>query len=372
MEQELSVINNTGYGGYFLIVSDFVQWAKSQGIPVGPGRGSGAASLVAYSLTITDLDPLRFGLLFERFINAGRRSMPDFDIDFCPEGRDDVIRYIQQKYGKEYIAQIITFGKLQARAVLRDVGRVLNVPYGLVDRLCKMVPNNPSDPTGLQDALDSEERLRSAVEEDSQIRRMFDVALQLEGFYRHASTHAAGVVISDQPLGQLVPLYQEAGSDIPVTQFNMKWVEAAGLIKFDILGLKTLTIIERSLTLLRKAGTEINLAALALDDSATYRLLATGETFGVFQLESAGLRDVLRKMQPDSFEDIIAAVALYRPGPMDNIARYIACKKGEEQPDYLHPCLEPILAEDLWDHDLSRTSHADRAGIIRFFPGRSR
>jgi DNA polymerase-3 subunit alpha len=342
---ELAVITRMGFAGYFLIVADFIQWAKNHGIPVGPGRGSGAGSLVAYALTITDLDPLRFGLLFERFLNPERVSMPDFDIDFCQDRRDEVIHYVQDRYGRDQVAQIITFGKLQARAVLRDVGRVLQMPYGQVDRLCKMVPNNPANPVTLEQAIAGEPRLREERDREDSVRRLMDISLKLEGLYRHASTHAAGVVIGDRPLHELVPLYRDPRSDFPVTQFNMKWVEPAGLVKFDFLGLKTLTVLQRAVQLLEKRGITIDLSNLPFDDKTTFSMLTRGDTTGVFQLESSGMRDVLRRLKPDSIEDIIALVALYRPGPMDNIPKYVACKAGLEQPDYLYPSLEPVLKE---------------------------
>src|SRR5712671_3330030 len=240
---ELDVITRMNYAGYFLIVSDFIKWAKAQGIPVGPGRGSGAGSLVAWVLTITDLDPIRFDLIFERFLNPERVSMPDFDIDFCKDRRDEVIRYVQERYGRDHVAQIITFGKLQARAVLRDVGRVLGMPYGQVDRLCKLVPNNPANPVTLQQAIDGDPTLQDMRDNDESVARLMTNALKLEGLYRHASTHAAGVVIGDRPLEELVPLYRDPRSGMPVTQFNMKYVELAGLVKFDFLGLKTLTVL---------------------------------------------------------------------------------------------------------------------------------
>ena len=344
LEYELSVIVQMGFAGYFLIVADFIQWAKQQHIPVGPGRGSGAGSVVAWALTITDLDPLRWGLLFERFLNPERVSMPDFDIDFCQERRDDVLRYVQEQYGRDRVAQIITFGKLQARAVLRDVGRVLELPYGQVDRLCKLVPNNPANPVTLQQAIEGEPALQQAQSEDT-VRRMIGIALKLEGLYRHASTHAAGVVIGDRPLAELVPLYRDPRSEMPVTQFNMKYVELAGLVKFDFLGLKTLTVLARTVELIANRGTEIDLSRIPLDDPRTYEMLGKGQTVGVFQLESSGMRDVLRKLRPDRFEDIIAVVALYRPGPMDNIPSYIKRKHGEETPDYLHPSIEDVLKE---------------------------
>ena len=342
---ELETIVKMGFAGYFLIVAEFIQWAKGEGIPVGPGRGSGAGSVVAWALTITDLDPLRFGLLFERFLNPERVSMPDFDIDFCQDRRDEVIRHVQQKYGSDRVAQIITFGTLQARAVLRDVGRVLEMPYGQVDRLCKLVPYNPANPVKLQQAIDGEPQLQQLRDGDESVQRLIAIALKLEGLYRHASTHAAGVVIGDRPLDELVPLYRDPRSDTPVTQFNLKYVEMAGLVKFDFLGLKTLTVLARALELLRARGIVLDLAALPFDDQPTYELLGRGETVGVFQLEGAGMRDALRKLRPDRFEDIIAINALYRPGPMENIPRYIAVKHGEERADYLHPTIEPILAE---------------------------
>ncbi|HKP25979.1 MAG TPA: DNA polymerase III subunit alpha, partial [Dongiaceae bacterium] len=348
LEFELGVIIQMGFPGYFLIVSEFIQWAKQQTppIPVGPGRGSGAGSVVAWALTITDLDPLRFNLLFERFLNPERVSMPDFDIDFCQDRRDEVLRHVQERYGRDRVAQIITFGKLQARAALRDVGRVLQMPYGQVDRLCKMVPNNPANPVMLKDAIESEPMLKQAREEDPAVRRMLETALKLEGLYRHASTHAAGVVIGDRPLDQLVPLYRDPRSDMPVTQFNMKDVEKAGLVKFDFLGLKTLTVLQTAVEHIQKTnGTAPDLLNLPLDDPKTFAMLANADATGVFQLESSGMRDVLKKLKPDRFEDIIAVVALYRPGPMDNIPRYINCKHGREEPDYLHPSLEGILKE---------------------------
>jgi DNA polymerase III subunit alpha len=346
LDFELGVIEKMKFPGYFLIVADFIQWTKSQNIPVGPGRGSGAGSVVAWALTITDLDPLRFGLLFERFLNPERVSMPDFDIDFCQDRRDEVIQYVRQRYGEDRVAQIITFGKLQARAVLRDVGRVLQMPFGQVDKICKLVPNNPANPVTLEQAIAGEPMLQGLRDTDESVAKLINLALKLEGLYRHASTHAAGVVIGDRPLDELVPLYKDPKSDMLVTQFNMKWVEQAGLVKFDFLGLTTLTVLEKAVELIeRGGGPRLDLTNLPLDDAKSYQLLARAETTGVFQLESSGMRDVLRRMKPDRFEDIIALVALYRPGPMDNIPRYIAVKNGEEQPDYLHPILEPILKE---------------------------
>ncbi|MEC9347892.1 MAG: DNA polymerase III subunit alpha [Pseudomonadota bacterium] len=345
LELELDIIIRMDFPGYFLIVADFIQWTKGQGIPVGPGRGSGAGSLVAWALTITDIDPMRYGLLFERFLNPERVSMPDFDIDFCQDRRDEVIRYVQDRYGHDRVAQIITFGKLQARAVLRDVGRVLQMPYGQVDRISKLVPNNPANPVTLKQALGEEPRLKAQYDEDSAVRNLVDLALRLEGLYRHASTHAAGVVIGDRPLEELVPLYRDPKSDMPVTQFSMKYVELAGLVKFDFLGLKTLTVLDRAIGHVRAGGIGMDLADIPDADETTFAMLGRGETVGVFQLESSGMRDVLRQMRPDKFEDIIAIVALYRPGPMDNIPKYIATKHGRENADYPHPLLQPILEE---------------------------
>ena len=342
---ELDMIEKMGFSGYFLIVADFIQWAKDNGIPVGPGRGSGAGSLVAWSLKITDLDPLRWGLLFERFLNPERVSMPDFDVDFCQDKRDRVIRYVRDEYGHDRVAAIITFGKLQARAVLRDVGRVLGMPYGQVDRICKLVPNNPAKPVTLAQALQSEQLLKEQYSADEEIKRLIDLALQLEGLYRNASTHAAGVVIGDRPLDELVPLYRDTDNkdSLPATQFNMKWVETAGLVKFDFLGLKTLTVIEKACELIGRD--KIDITKIPLDDEPTFRMLARGDAYGVFQMEGSGMRDILSKLKPNRFEDLIALVALYRPGPMDDIPTYISVKNGQEKPDYLHPSLKGILEE---------------------------
>ncbi|WP_407051293.1 DNA polymerase III subunit alpha [Methyloraptor flagellatus] len=345
LEFELGIIQRMKFPGYFLIVSDFIKWAKAHGIPVGPGRGSGAGSLVAWSLTITDLDPLRFALLFERFLNPERVSMPDFDIDFCQDRRDEVIRYVQEKYGRDQVAQIITYGTLQARAVLRDVGRVLQMSYGQVDRLAKLVPQNPANPVTLAQAVKDEPRLQEAREQEPIVDQLLDIAMKLEGLYRHASTHAAGIVIGDRPLDRLVPLYRDPRSDMPVTQYNMKWVESAGLVKFDFLGLKTLTVLDTAVKLIARRGITVDLAQIPLDDPKTYALLARGETVGVFQLESQGMRKAIADIKPDRFEDIIALVALYRPGPMANIPVYGARKQGLETPDYLNPLLEPVLKE---------------------------
>lgn len=345
LEFELGVIIKMKYPGYFLIVSDFIKWAKAKSIPVGPGRGSGAGSLVAYVLTITDLDPLRFNLLFERFLNPDRVSMPDFDIDFCQDRRDEVIEYVQSRYGKDHVAQIITFGKLQARAVCRDVGRVLQMPYGQVDRLSKLIPMNPANPVSLKQAIDGEPRLQEERDRDPTVKTMLQIGLKLEGLYRHASTHAAGIVIGDRPLEELVPLYRDPRSMLPATQFNMKYVEKAGLVKFDFLGLKTLTVIDKAQKLIRQREPDFDISGVPLDDEKTFQMLATGDTIGVFQLESAGMRDAVKQMHADRFEDLIALVALYRPGPMANIPVYCARKLGQETVEYIHPKTEPILKE---------------------------
>ncbi|APW72536.1 MULTISPECIES: DNA polymerase III subunit alpha [Sphingopyxis] len=345
LDFEVGVITQMGFPGYFLIVADFIKWAKAHDIPVGPGRGSGAGSLVAWSLTITDLDPLKLGLLFERFLNPERVSMPDFDIDFCETRRGEVIRYVQEKYGRDTVAQIITFGKLKARAVLKDTGRVLQMSYGQVDRLAKLVPNHPTDPWTLERALNGVSELMTEYKQDDGVRRLFDMARQLEGLPRHSSTHAAGVVIGDRPLDQLVPLYRDPRSDMPVTQFDMKYVETAGLVKFDFLGLKTLSVLKEARRLLALRGVDVDLDQLAWDDPRVYELLQRGDTVGVFQLESEGMRRTLSAVKPTNFGDIIALVALYRPGPMDNIPLFGARKNGREAIAYPHPLLEGILAE---------------------------
>ncbi|MET0183331.1 MAG: DNA polymerase III subunit alpha [Caulobacterales bacterium] len=354
LDYELGIITQMGFPGYFLIVSDFIKWAKARDIPVGPGRGSGAGSLVAWALTITDLDPLRFSLFFERFLNPERVSMPDFDIDFCQDRRGEVIEYVREKYGEDRVAQIITFGTLQARAVLRDVGRVMQLPFGQVDRLAKLVPANPANPVTLQQAIELEPKLKQQGEQEPEVGELLDIAQQLEGLHRNASTHAAGIVIGDRPLVELVGLYRDPRSDIPATQFNMKWVEAAGLVKFDFLGLKTLTVIDRAVKLIRDKNIEIDLQRMPLDDMRTYEMLQRGETVGVFQVESQGMRRALVDMKPDRFEDLIALVALYRPGPMANIPTYCNRKKGIEPIDdetyfgkALRPWLEPILEPTL-------------------------
>ncbi len=345
LEFEIGIITRMKFPGYFLIVSDFIKWAKVHDIPVGPGRGSGAGSLVAYALTITDIDPLRFSLLFERFLNPDRVSMPDFDIDFCQDRRDEVIRYVQEKYGRDQVAQIITFGTLQARAVLRDVGRVLQMPYGQVDRLCKMVPQNPANPVKLADAIANEPRFAEEAEREPIVNTLLEIAQKLEGLYRHASTHAAGIVIGDRPLSELVPMYRDPRSDMPVTQFNMKKVEDAGLVKFDFLGLKTLTVLDRAVKLIRRRGIDIDLAHIPLDDEKTYAMLSRGEVVGIFQVESAGMRKALVGMKPDRIEDIIALVALYRPGPMENIPTYNARKHGGEEIASIHPKIDHLVKE---------------------------
>jgi len=344
---EIGIIERMGFPGYFLIVSDFIKWAKTHDIPVGPGRGSGAGSLVAWVLTITDLDPIRFGLLFERFLNPERVSMPDFDVDFCQERRGEVIDYVREKYGNDRVSQIITFGTLQARAVLRDVGRVLQLPFHQVDKLAKLVPFNPAKPPTLAEAREMEPKLDEAIEAEEQVADLFNTAEQLEGLYRNASTHAAGIVIGDRPLVELVALYRDPKSDIPASQFNMKWAEAAGLVKFDFLGLKTLTVIDRAIKMIRDKGVEVDLGRLPLDDAKTYEMLQKGDVIGVFQVESQGMRRALVDMVPDRFEDLIVLVALYRPGPMANIPVYCSRKKGLEETTYytdaLTPWLKPIL-----------------------------
>ncbi|MFH5773479.1 DNA polymerase III subunit alpha [Paracoccus sp. NGMCC 1.201697] len=359
---ELGIIEQMGFPGYFLIVADFIKWAKDRGIPVGPGRGSGAGSLVAYALTITDLDPLRYSLLFERFLNPERVSMPDFDIDFCMDRREEVIRYVQEKYGRDKVGQIITFGALLSKAAVRDVGRVLQLPFGQVDRLSKMIPVEGVKPVSVTKALADEPRLREAAKEEV-VGRLLDYAAKLEGLLRNASTHAAGVVIGDRPLDKLVPLYRDPASDMPATQFNMKWVEQAGLVKFDFLGLKTLTVIQNAVDLINGGGRPLHVAAdgrqlyepadgaenqinaIPLDDVPSYELFASARTVAVFQVESSGMMDALRRMKPTCIEDIVALVALYRPGPMENIPTYCEVKNGLRDLESLHPSIDPILAE---------------------------
>jgi len=344
LDFELGVIEQMGFPGYFLIVADFIQWAKQKNIPVGPGRGSGAGSLVAYALTITDLDPLRYALLFERFLNPERVSMPDFDIDFCMDRRGEVIEYVQKKYGRDKVGQIITFGALLSKAAVRDVGRVLQMSYGQVDRLSKMIPVEGVKPVSIQKALADEPRLREAAKEEV-VKRLLDYGMQIEGLLRNASTHAAGVVIGDRPLDELVPLYQDPRSGMPATQFNMKWVEAAGLVKFDFLGLKTLTVIQNALELLKLRDIRFDINLIPLDDKPTYELYAAAKTVAVFQVESSGMMDALRRMKPTCIEDIVALVALYRPGPMENIPAYCEVKNGLRDLESIHPTIDHILAE---------------------------
>ena len=345
LDFELGVIEGMGFPGYFLIVADFIHWAKDQGIPVGPGRGSGAGSLVAYALTITDLDPLRYNLLFERFLNPERVSMPEFDIDFCMDRREEVITYVQEKYGRDRVAQIITFGALLSKAAIRDVGRVLQMPYMQVDRLSKLIPVEGVKPMSIAQSLKEEPRLKAAAEEEEVVGRLLDYAGQLEGLLRNASTHAAGVVIGDRPIDELVPIYKDPRSDMPATQFNMKWVEPAGLVKYDFLGLKTLTVIQGAIDLLKARGIKVDIGAIPLDDEKTYDLYASAKTVGVFQVESSGMMDALKRMKPTCIEDIVALVALYRPGPMENIPKFCKVKNGLEERDLLHPSIDHLLDE---------------------------
>jgi len=344
LEYELGVINGMDFPGYFLIVSDFMKWTRANGIPVGV-RGSGATSLVAWSLDITNLDPIRFGLLFERFLNPERISMPDFDIDFCQERRDEVVRYVQKKYGEDRVAHIIALGSLQARAAVRDVGRVLQMPLGLVDRIAKLIPNPPGKSISLREAIETEPRLDQIAESEPIAQQLFSVVSKIEGLYRHASTHPAGVVIGDRPLDEIVPLYRDPRSEMPVTQFDYEDAEKSGLVKFDFLGLKTLTVIAKAEELLKQRGITLHTQSIDFNDPRTFEMLARGDSVGVFQLEGAGMRDLLRKMKPDHINDLVALVALYRPGPMDSIPKYIAVKNKKEPPEYLHPTLEPILNE---------------------------
>ena len=345
LEFELGTIESMGFPGYFLIVADFIKWAKNHDIPVGPGRGSGAGSLVAYALTITDLDPLRYSLLFERFLNPERVSIPDFDIDFCMERREEVIAYVQEKYGREKVAQIITFGALLSKAAVRDVGRVLQMPYGQVDRLAKMIPTEGVKPVSIEKALADEPRLREASRAEEVVERLLTYGMQIEGLLRNASTHAAGVVIGDRPLDELVPLYQDPRSNMPATQFNMKWVEQAGLVKYDFLGLKTLTAIKNAVDLLAQSGVDIDIANIPFNDQKTYELYASAKTVAVFQVESSGMMDALRRMRPTCIEDIVALVALYRPGPMENISKYCEVKNGLAELESIHPLIDHILEE---------------------------
>ena len=344
LNHEIQIICKMKYSSYFLIVSDYIKWAKKNDIPVGPGRGSGAGSLVAWSLSITDIDPIKFDLIFERFLNPDRISMPDFDIDFCEEKRDRVFDYLKQKYGKG-VAHIITFGKLKARMAFRDIGRVLGLPYGYVDSLCKMIPFDPSRPLSLEQAIAREPRIKKEEDKDPRVKKLIELSLKLEGLNRNMATHAAGVVIAEKNLQELVPLYKDFSSNLllPSTQFDMYSSENAGLIKFDLLGLKTLTVINKTILSLRKKNIKLDINKIKLDDPKIFELLSSGYTVGLFQLESAGMRDALVNMKPNKFEDIIALVALYRPGPMSNISIYNQCKHGDKQPDYLHPKLKKIL-----------------------------
>jgi len=345
LERELEIIEGMGFPGYFLIVADFIKWAKARAIPVGPGRGSGAGSLVAYALTITDLDPIRYGLLFERFLNPERVSMPDFDIDFCQDRREEVIAYVQERYGREKVAQIITFGALLSKAAVRDVARVLQLPYSVGDRLSKLIPVEGVKPVSVAQARKEEPRLEEEAARSETVASLLDIAEKIEGLLRNASTHAAGVVIGDRPLTELVPLYRDPKSDMPATQYNMKWVEPAGLVKFDFLGLKTLTVIQNAVDLLALRGIEVDISAIPLDDPATYALYSRADTVGVFQVESAGMRDALRQLQPTGIEDIVALVALYRPGPMENIPKYCNVKNGRERRESIHPLIDHLLDE---------------------------
>ncbi|WP_293572645.1 DNA polymerase III subunit alpha [Phaeobacter sp.] len=363
LDFELGIIEGMGFPGYFLIVADFIQWAKDHDIPVGPGRGSGAGSLVAYALTITDLDPLRYSLLFERFLNPERVSMPDFDIDFCMDRREEVIRYVQEKYGRDKVGQIITFGALLSKAAVRDMGRVLQMPYGQVDRLSKLIPVEGVKPMSIVDSLKEEPRLREEAENEEVVDRLLKYGMQVEGLLRSAGTHAAGVVIGDRPLDALVPLYRDPRSDMPATQFNMKWVEQAGLVKFDFLGLKTLTVIQNAMDLIFQSGRDLHIAAdgtelydppegaanqinaIPLDDAVTYDLYSRAKTVAVFQVESTGMMDALKRMKPTCIEDIVALVALYRPGPMENIPTYCEVKNGQREITSVHPLIDHILEE---------------------------
>ena len=344
LDHELKIIIEMKYPSYFLIVSDYIKWAKNNDIPVGPGRGSGAGSLVAWCLSITDVDPIKFNLIFERFLNPDRVSMPDFDIDFCEEKRDLVFKYLTTKY-KDSVAHIITFGKLKARMVIRDVGRVLGLPYGFVDSISKMIPFDPSRPQSLTECINSEPRLQKLVKEDPRVKKLTDLSLKLEGLNRNVATHAAGVVIADRKLTEVVPLYKDASADLllPSTQFDMYSAENAGLIKFDFLGLKTLTVINRTQKLINKKVKDFKIEDIDFEDKKVFELLSSGHTVGLFQVESAGMREALLQMKPNHIEDIIALVALYRPGPMSNIPVYNDCKHGRQTPDYLHPLLEDIL-----------------------------
>ncbi len=344
LNHELSIIVKMKYSSYFLIVADYIKWAKNNDIPVGPGRGSGAGSLVAWCLSITDVDPIKFNLIFERFLNPDRISMPDFDIDFCEDKRDQVFEYLTTKY-KDSVAHIITFGKLKARMVIRDVGRVLGLAYGFVDSISKMIPFDPSRPQNLTQCIAGEPRLQKLINDDPRVKKLTDLSLKLEGLNRNVATHAAGVVIADKKLTEVVPLYKDVAADLllPSTQFDMYSAENAGLVKFDFLGLKTLTVINNTQKLIRKKTKDFDIEKISYEDQKVFDLMSTGKTVGLFQIESAGMREALIQMKPNHIEDIIALVALYRPGPMSNIPTYNDCKHGKQKPDYLHPLLEDIL-----------------------------
>ncbi|MCX4188654.1 DNA polymerase III subunit alpha, partial [Methylophaga sp. OBS4] len=348
LQIELDVINQMGFPGYFLIVADFIQWAKNNGVPVGPGRGSGAGSLVAYALKITDLDPLQYDLLFERFLNPERVSLPDFDVDFCMDGRDRVIEYVSQHYGRDHVSQIITFGTMAAKAVLRDVGRVLGHPYGFVDQLAKLVPFELK--MTLSKAMEQEPLLKERYDKEEEVKTLIDLALQLEGLTRNVGKHAGGVVIAPKVLTEYTPIYCEHNGAGLVSQFDKDDVESVGLVKFDFLGLKTLTVIDWAMNNVRtllpaEEADKIDIANLPLDDKPTYDLLKRCETTAVFQLESRGMKELVKRLQPDNFEDIIALVALFRPGPLQSgmVDDFVNRKHGRARVDYPHPDLEPVL-----------------------------
>ncbi len=344
LNHEINIINSMNYSSYFLIVSDYIKWAKNNSIPVGPGRGSGAGSLVAYCLDITDLDPIEFNLIFERFLNPDRISMPDFDIDFCEEQRDQVFEYLKKKYGKG-VAHIITFGKFKARMALRDIGRVLGLPYGHVDKICKMIPFDPSRPLTLQESINREPRFQDEIKQNKKVEKLIELSLKLEGLNRNMATHAAGVVIAGEELSDQIPLYIDHSSKLPLpsTQYDMYSSENAGLVKFDLLGLKTLTVIDKTIKMINRQKKSLDVSKINLNDQKVFELLSTGETTGLFQLESTGMREAIKQMKPNKFDDIIALVALYRPGPMSNIPIYNDCKNGVKNPEYIHPSIKSIL-----------------------------
>lgn len=361
LEYEIGVIRKMGFAAYFLIVADFINYAKNQNIPVGPGRGSAAGSLVAYVMNITDLDPIEHGLIFERFLNVERISMPDIDVDFCVHGREEVLKYVSEKYGKDRVAQIATFGTMQARGVVRDVGRALAMPYNEVDRIAKLIPASLG--MTLQKAFQLEPRLAEQQRDDPQIRELFEIALALEGLARHSSTHAAGVVIGDKPIVEYVPLFRGQNGEM-VTQYVMKYVEKAGLIKFDFLGLRNLTVIENAVHLIHENhGIALDIPALPLDDPETFALLGRAETTGIFQLESSGMRDILVRLRPESFADIVALVALYRPGPLESgmVENYIQGKHGQIEVTYdleeLRPILEPTHGVILYQEQVMKIAN---------------